>query len=61
MQYCMFDDTVVGSSTRQKYCHLFNEDVSRDWTPILEVTKMFTVGGQKSCHVTRRQCPLRLA
>lgn len=59
--WVLFDDPVIGFSARQKYCNLYSEDISKDWTPILEVTKKFTVGRHKSCHVTRRQFPLRLA
>lgn len=59
--WVLFDDPVIGFSARQKYCNLYTEDISKDWTPILEVTKKFTVGRHKSCHVTRRQFPLRLA
>ena len=59
--WVLFDDIKIGHVTRIKYSHLYIENIPRFWTPVIEVSKKFTVGRHKSCHVPRRQIALRLA
>lgn len=59
--WVLFEDPRIGHASRLKYRHLYNENIPSTWTPVLEVSKKFTLGRHKSCHVTRRQFPLRMA
>lgn len=59
--WVVFENAVVGSKTRLKYAHLFTTNSNKSWTPILEVTRNFSVGQFRSANVIRRQFPLRLA
>lgn len=40
---------------------MYTENICKSWTPILEVSKKVSVGRFKTCYVTRRQFPMRLA
>ncbi|XP_061196745.1 uncharacterized protein LOC133205019 [Saccostrea echinata] len=59
--WVQFELENIGASNRMKYSKYYNDAISKSWTPILEVSKKFTVGRNKTCHVCRRQFPLRLA
>lgn len=56
-----FEDKSTGKLWREKYAHLFLEDIPVDWTPILETTRSFTLQHYKTYYVTRRQFPLQVA
>ena len=55
-----FESSTSGMHWRQKYSHLYNADTSRDWTPILDTTRSFSVQHYKSYHVIRRHFPLQM-
>ena len=59
--WVQFEESKSGMHWRQKYSHLYNADTSRDWTPILETTRSFSVQHYKAYHVVRRQFPLQMA
>lgn len=57
----LFEEQNIGPLARMKYSYLYTENICRSWTPILEVSETFSVVRFKTCYVTRRQFPLRLA
>ncbi|XP_069114560.1 uncharacterized protein [Argopecten irradians] len=59
--WVLFTEPKIGSKARMTYNHLYTQDICKSWTPILEITKKFSVGRNHACFITRRQFPLRLA
>ena len=59
--WVLFSDKAIGSLLRQKYAHLYTARIKKAWTPIVEISRKFSVGKRKACFVNRRQFPLRLA
>lgn len=57
----LFDEPSIGSATRIRYAHLYTKDICKSWTPVVEISQKCSVGRHKSCYVTRRQFPMRLA
>lgn len=45
----------------RKSSNLYKTDNPKTWTPILEVTRGFSIQHYKSYHVVRRQFPLQMA
>ena len=56
-----FENSSSGNQGRQKYSNLYNRDIPRNLTPILEVTRCFNIQHNKSYNVVRRQFPLQMA
>lgn len=59
--WVLFDEPTIGSATRIKYAHLYTKDICKSRTPVVEISQKCSVGRHKSCYVTRRQFPMRLA
>lgn len=59
--WAAFEEQSVGEIWRQKYAHLYQNNIPRDWTPILETTRSFTLQHYKTYYVTRRQFPIQIA
>ena len=55
------EDPSSGVLWRQKYINLYRNDTPRSWTPILEVTRSFSIQYYKSYSVVRRQFPLHMS
>lgn len=57
-----FENRQIGSKTRTKYAHLYTSTFNKTWTPIIEITRNFNIGQNRTnACVIRRQFPLRLA
>lgn len=56
-----FENKSTEKLWREKYAHLFIECIPKDWTPILEPTRSFTLQHYTTYYVTRRQFPLQVA
>ena len=56
-----FTEAQIGKQLRESQRHLYEKDISNDWTPIFEVKRTFSVGRYKSAQVMRTQFPLRPA
>jgi len=56
-----FDDKHSGQKQRTEYSHLYSTDIDRNWTPILEITRVFTIKFHGTFYIKRRQFPLQLA
>ena len=52
---------MVGQNCRKENSHLYNTQIQRHWTPILEITRQFKIGKSTNVKVLRRQFPLRPA
>ena len=57
--WVQFDDLTIGTATRQEHSHLYRGHINKSWTPIIPVSRQFTVGKYKNSHVLRYQFPLR--
>lgn len=56
-----FEDKEAGKELRTELLHLYHPGIARTWTPILEITRQFTVRSNNIFHVKRKQFPLQLA
>ena len=56
-----FDDEAVGLAWRQKYKHLYTNDVQNRWIPVLETCRKFNIQYYQTYLVARRQFPLILS
>ena len=56
-----FSDPDVGRKCCRNNLHLYNNNVNKDWTPVLEVMKQFKIAKRSQGEVIRRQFPLRQA
>ena len=59
--WVLFDDQYVGKNRRMEYKNLYHPIISHDWTPILEISRKFTVGRYQNIHVIRKQFPFQPA
>ena len=57
----MFNDPSVGVEQRRQFQHLRGEQTPLSWTPILEVTRKFSLNNNHPFQVVRRQFPLHSA
>ena len=39
--WVLFSDAAIGTATRQKYRHLYHDNIDQTWTPIFEVSRNF--------------------
>lgn len=56
-----FNSACIGKKWRLKYKHLYKDDISLCWTPVLETCRQFTYQYGKTYFIVRRQFPLYLA
>lgn len=56
-----FLDSDMGKKQRRENQHLYNKNINKSWTPILEVTRQFRINKKNQVHILRRQFPLRAA
>ena len=56
-----FPDVRIGLNHRREYAHLYNNNVDKSWTPILEITRQFKTIKRNQAQVLRRQLPLKAA
>lgn len=59
--WVMFDDSSVGCQWRQRYYHLYHNNIDSNWIPILETTRSFCLHYFKTYNVVRRQFPIQMA
>ena len=59
--WVLFDDQYVGKNRRMEYKNLYRPIISHDWTPILEISRKFTVGRYQNIHFIRKQFPFQPA
>ena len=59
--WVQFEESSIGQELRTELSHLYAEGIHKDWTPILEITRMFSVRMNSAFQVKRRQFPLQLA
>ena len=41
--WVLFPDQSIGSECRREYAHLYNSQIESTWTPLLEITKQFSI------------------
>ena len=59
--WVQFDDKNIGQEQRTEYARLYGSGIDKNWTPILEITRIFTIKLNGSFQVKRRQFPVQLA
>lgn len=59
--WVQFDDASIGEKWRTRYRHLYTNDISPSWTPVLETSRRFCFQHYKKYLITRRQFPLALS
>ncbi|KAL9977890.1 hypothetical protein ACROYT_G015348 [Oculina patagonica] len=59
--WVLFQESNVGQNWRARYVHLYNNSIDKNWTPLLEITRHFTINKRTVAQVMRRQFPLRAA
>lgn len=59
--WVQFDNNIIGAKCRREKQNLYSENISRDWTPIIQVKNQCPVGRYRSVEVLRTQYPLRAA
>lgn len=56
-----FTEKEIGKAMRTKLARLFKPDISKTWTPILEITRIFKIHMNGTYQVKRKQFPLQLS
>ena len=56
-----FPSDDIGKKQRKEYSHLYKIHINKHWTPILEVTKQFSITKKSQVQILRHQFPLRPA
>ena len=56
-----FPETSIGSNQRKEFAYLYNRNINKSWTPVLEITRQFKISKRHQSQVLRRQFPLRPA
>ncbi|XP_065942635.1 uncharacterized protein [Magallana gigas] len=56
-----FTEKEIGKAMRTKLARLFKPDISKTWTPILEITRIFKIHVNGTYQVKRKQFPLQLS
>ena len=51
----------IGKKQRREHAHLYNTNINKNWTPVLEVTKQFQINKKSKVKILRRQFPPRPA
>ena len=59
--WVIFYNAGIGCNQSKQYSHLYTEEISPNWVPILEITIQFKVTKSSQVKVLRRQFPLRPA
>ena len=59
--WVLFPDQSIGSECRREYAHLYNGQIESTCTPLLEITKQFSITRNANFRILRRQFPLRPA
>lgn len=59
--WVVFEENAIGRHWREKYKHLYIPGINKQWTPILETTRQFTLQYFKTYSIVRRQFPLMIA
>jgi hypothetical protein len=54
----MFQNSKIGTLTKEKYNHHYNNNTESKWTPIEPITKDIKVGKSQSFIITRIQFPI---
>jgi hypothetical protein len=54
----MFQNSKIGTLTKEKYNHHYNNNIESKWTPIEPITKDIKVGKSQSFIITRIQFPI---
>ena len=57
--WVLFSYIDIGRNQRKEYAHLYKTNIIKDWTPLLEVTRQFTINKKSQVQILRRQFPLR--
>ena len=57
--WVLFSYIDIGRKQRKEYAHLYKTNIIKDWTPLLEVTRQFTINKKSQVQILRRQFPLR--
>lgn len=60
IKWVLFEEELVGKHQRKLYKHLTKPGISIRWTPILEVTRKFSIANNQAYKIIRRQFPIRL-
>jgi hypothetical protein len=56
--WIMFQNSKIGTLTREKYNHYYDNNVESKWTPIEPIIKYVKVGKSQSFIITRIQFPI---
>lgn len=59
--WILFDDMNIGKLQRSQHKNLVKASINRNWTPIFEISRKFSLSNNQSYMIQRRQFPLRLA
>ena len=59
--WVLFSNEHIGRDHRREHRFLYESNIDLTWTPILEITRQFSVSRRSHIHVLRRQFPLRPA
>jgi hypothetical protein len=57
----MFQNCKIGTLTREKYNHYYNNNIESKWTPIEPIIKNIKVGKSQSFIITKIQFPIQFA
>lgn len=58
--WVQFDDEKIGREIRTEFKRLYKSGIEKNWTPILEITRLFKIQYYGTYQIKRRQFPLRL-
>lgn len=58
--WVQFDDEKIGREIRTQFKRLCKSGIEKNWTPILEITRLFKIQYYGTYQIKRRQFPLRL-
>jgi hypothetical protein len=59
--WIMFQSFKIGTLTREKYCHYYDNNIESKWTPIEPIIKDVKVDKSHSFIITMIQFPIQLA
>jgi hypothetical protein len=58
--WIMFQNSKIGTLTRENYSHYYNNNIESKWTPIETIIKDIRVGKSQSFIITKIQFPIQL-
>ena len=62
VRYCSCHSNIKFISSRHRVISsIYNTNIDKNWTPILEIIRKFRISKKNSVHILRRQFPLRPA